>query len=79
MTLHTTGFAYSFYGTHFFVLALPNTRCSQKILPGALRGTELEDVSNSLDDGNATTCDASGGVEESNRYKQLCQVNIRVL
>ncbi|KAK0458706.1 uncharacterized protein EV420DRAFT_1540153 [Desarmillaria tabescens] len=55
-------FAYSFYGTSL-------------AWTGVLWGTEDVSFSISVDDGNVTTCNASGGDEESNIYKQLCQVN----
>ncbi|SJL04114.1 uncharacterized protein ARMOST_07474 [Armillaria ostoyae] len=54
-------FDYSFYGN---LLAWA----------GVLWGTEDAYFSISVDDGNVTTCNASGGDEESNIYKQLFQV-----
>ncbi|KAK0192726.1 hypothetical protein F5146DRAFT_1041204 [Armillaria mellea] len=55
-------FAYSFYGTSL-------------AWTGVLWQTEDVSFSISVDNGNATTCNASGGDEESNIYTQLCQVN----
>ncbi|KAK0203602.1 hypothetical protein DFS33DRAFT_814370 [Desarmillaria ectypa] len=55
-------FTYSFYGTSL-------------AWTGVLWGTEDASFSISVDNGNETTCNASGGDEESNIYKQLCQVN----
>ncbi|KAK0238007.1 hypothetical protein EDD85DRAFT_565281 [Armillaria nabsnona] len=55
-------FAYSFYGTSL-------------AWTGVLWQTEDVSFSISVDNGSATTCNASGGDEESNIYTQLCQVN----
>lgn len=55
-------FAYSFYGTSL-------------AWTGVLWQTEDVSFSISIDNGSATTCNASGGDEESNIYSQLCQVN----
>ncbi|KAG7448709.1 uncharacterized protein BT62DRAFT_722904 [Guyanagaster necrorhizus] len=55
-------FAYSFYGTSL-------------AWSGVLWETEDVSFSISVDNENATTCNASGGDEESNIYKQLCQAS----